>query len=267
MPLKRPTTTPLPDDIYDEWAPLLGEAELKVLLYIVRRTLGFRKEADAISLTQFTGGIVARDGRVLDRGCGVMSRRHVIRALASLEDKGLIRATRGRNQSGGRAVTVYALWWEGGPNEAECRGSGRRTPGGAQGIPGWYPSMTEVGAQGHQGSARETPTTNSRPTNRQQNSGTTARTSVDTAPREQDTGAAHLWHAVLGDLCTTMTAGNYAAWLANTWAAACDEDTLRVSVPALAQQRWLETRLRRRIEDSLRRLGHDGVRVVFVVAP
>ena len=42
MPLKRPTTTPLPDEIFDEWAPQLGEAELKVLLYIVRRTPGFR---------------------------------------------------------------------------------------------------------------------------------------------------------------------------------------------------------------------------------
>ena len=81
MPLKRPTTTPLPDEIYDEWAPLLGEAELKVLLYIVRRTLGFGKGSDAISLTQFLGGIVTRDGRVLDHGCGVKSRPNVIRAL------------------------------------------------------------------------------------------------------------------------------------------------------------------------------------------
>ena len=46
MPLTRPTTTPLPDEIYDLWAPQLGEAELKVLLYIVRRTLGFRKATD-----------------------------------------------------------------------------------------------------------------------------------------------------------------------------------------------------------------------------
>src|SRR5690348_7160239 len=104
MPLKRPTTTPLPDEIYDEWVPVLGEAELKVLLYIVRRTLGFRKGADAISLKQFLGGIVTRDGRVLDRGCGVKSRPNIVRALKSLEDRGLIRTFKTQTAEGDHDV-------------------------------------------------------------------------------------------------------------------------------------------------------------------
>ena len=37
-----PTTTPVPDDVIDELMPRLSEAGLKVLLYIVRRTFGFR---------------------------------------------------------------------------------------------------------------------------------------------------------------------------------------------------------------------------------
>ena len=36
--------------LFDELLPYLSEAELKVLLYIVRRTFGFKKEADAISV-------------------------------------------------------------------------------------------------------------------------------------------------------------------------------------------------------------------------
>src|SRR5579875_417327 len=98
MPLTRPTPTPVPDEILDVWMLELGEAEIKVLFYIVRRTLGFRKEADPISLSQFMHGIVTRDGRVLDRGCGIRSRRHVVRALTALEEKGLIRAEKGRTR-------------------------------------------------------------------------------------------------------------------------------------------------------------------------
>ncbi len=72
MPLQRPTTTPVPDEIFDEWLAVLGHAELRVLLYIVRRTFGFDKRGgDTISYRQFTDGITTRDGRVLDRGCGV----------------------------------------------------------------------------------------------------------------------------------------------------------------------------------------------------
>src|SRR5437588_143362 len=100
MPLTRPTTTPLPDEIFDMWAPLLGEAEMKVLLYIVRRTLGFGKRADPISLTQFLQGIITRDGRRLDRGCGVKSRPALTRALKSLEDKGLIRTMKTQARAG-----------------------------------------------------------------------------------------------------------------------------------------------------------------------
>ena len=38
-----PTTTPVPDQLFDELLHRLSGAELKVLLYIVRRTFGFKK--------------------------------------------------------------------------------------------------------------------------------------------------------------------------------------------------------------------------------
>ena len=45
-----PTTTPVPDQLFDELLHRLSGAELKVLLYIVRRTFGFKKQSDDISL-------------------------------------------------------------------------------------------------------------------------------------------------------------------------------------------------------------------------
>jgi hypothetical protein len=45
-----PNYTPVPDELFDEQLPDLSGAELKLLLYIIRRTFGFKKESDNISL-------------------------------------------------------------------------------------------------------------------------------------------------------------------------------------------------------------------------
>ena len=82
--------TTIPDDFLSQWMTQLSPSELRVMLYIYLRTLGFGKQADTISYSQFLGGIVTRDGRRLDAGAGV-SRRALVDALAALEQKGLIR--------------------------------------------------------------------------------------------------------------------------------------------------------------------------------
>src|SRR5262249_19631067 len=79
----------IPDVILDSWIAELSGGEFKVLLYIARRTYGFGKERDGISLTQMAQGITRRDGTVLDRGTG-LSRASVARALKALEDRGII---------------------------------------------------------------------------------------------------------------------------------------------------------------------------------
>ncbi len=278
MPLKRPTTTPLPDEIYDEWAPKLGEAELKVLLYIVRRTLGFRKGADAISLTQFLEGIVARDGRVLDHGCGVKSRPNVVRAVKGLEDKGLILVGKRRSPAGDRDVTVYALRWERDDGETmSAGGSVETTPRGSiETTPPWCRTNTDVVSQQNHGGVAATPTTNSITTNRQQNSETTAvsaptetlihaQNTVDVNGRVTDTGAA-LWRSVLDDIRGTMTAENFATWLAPTTAVRTGDNELIVTAPDPFHCFWLDAHLRARIDHSLQRCGQGNVRVIFSVA-
>ncbi len=274
MPLKRPTTTPLPDEIYDEWAPLLGEAELKVLLYIVRRTLGFGKKADAISLTQFLAGIVTRDGRVLDRGCGIKSRPNVVRALKGLEDKGLIHASRTRTAAGDKDATVYALLWDTDEEPGTIEG----------GVPPTRPwcrvDRMVVSEQNH-GSSPATPTTNSVSTHRQQDRMPTRGHPHDARMREggdrrplvqRDMGQRSaasdpLWQAVLTDLQETMTVANYAAWLTATSAEPRMGTVLTVRVPTTFHERWLDTKLRSRVERALRRLGHADIQVVFRTAP
>jgi phage replication O-like protein O len=67
----------------------LSGAEFKVVLYIARRTYGFGKDKDTISLTQIAEGIVRKDGTVLDRGTGI-SRASVARSVKTLEELGII---------------------------------------------------------------------------------------------------------------------------------------------------------------------------------
>ena len=85
-----PNSTQIPNVILDKILPGISEADARCLLYICRRTYGFQKQRDRISLTQFVGGIVSRDGEVLDYGTG-MSRPAVVDALKNLTGAGLVK--------------------------------------------------------------------------------------------------------------------------------------------------------------------------------
>lgn len=103
-----PRYTPVPDQLFDELLADLSGAELKVLLYIIRRTFGFKKERDRIALSQMVGGIVTRDGRVLDRGTG-LHKGTVITALRGLREKGIILSQHNSSPERGNEETTYAL--------------------------------------------------------------------------------------------------------------------------------------------------------------
>src|SRR5688500_20337815 len=66
-----PRYTQVPDELFDELMAHLSGAELKVLLYIIRRTFGFKKDSDNISLSQICHGIKTREGEVLNKGTGL----------------------------------------------------------------------------------------------------------------------------------------------------------------------------------------------------
>lgn len=112
-----PNFTQLPNILMDFVIPLLRESEEKVALYIVRSTYGYRdreghrKEEDYISFSQFLGGKVSHDGRLLDFGCGV-GRAKLSEALAFLQATGLVERrdpAAGKSHQGRAAIGLYRL--------------------------------------------------------------------------------------------------------------------------------------------------------------
>lgn len=119
-----PNSTQVPDVILDHWMAELSGSEFKVLLYVARRTYGFGKDSDRISLSQLASGIRRRDGTALDRGTG-LSRTAVKDACAALIDRGLLVRVANMSPDGREAaestyrLNLYA------PLPAGCEGVGR----------------------------------------------------------------------------------------------------------------------------------------------
>ncbi len=103
-----PNYTQVPDALFDELLAYLSGTELKVLLYIMRRTFGFKRDSDQISLSQMLTGIVKRNGERLDHGTGV-SKPSLLRALRSLQEKNILITERCRSVDRGDEPTVYRL--------------------------------------------------------------------------------------------------------------------------------------------------------------
>jgi hypothetical protein len=103
-----PNTTQVPDELFDRLLTVLSHSELKVLLYIIRRTFGFKKDSDNISLSQMLHGIKTKDGRILDHGAG-LSKPSLLQALRGLQGKSIILTERRRSTERGNEPMVYRL--------------------------------------------------------------------------------------------------------------------------------------------------------------
>lgn len=87
-----PGYTQTPNPLFDEHMRLMGEAELRVVLCAVRKTFGYHKLEDGISLTQF-------------QSMTGLSRQGVVDGLEAAIQRGVIRQT----GTGRRGVGIYAL--------------------------------------------------------------------------------------------------------------------------------------------------------------
>jgi hypothetical protein len=105
---RSPNYTQVPDELFDDLLAELSGAELKVLLYIIRRTFGFKRDADSISLSQMLHGIARRDGQPLDRGTG-LSKPTLLQTLRGLIARKIIISERRRSEERGDEPTVYRL--------------------------------------------------------------------------------------------------------------------------------------------------------------
>jgi phage replication O-like protein O len=118
MSFRAPNFTQAPNELFDEWLPQLGLAELKVLMVIIRKTFGWHKVKDRISLNQLeilTG----------------LERRHVSKAIKSLCEKRLIcKFVEGKV---GQQITYYELIVE--ENSNNLYGCPKDTGGGVLKTP------------------------------------------------------------------------------------------------------------------------------------
>lgn len=98
-----PNFTQVPDDFFDALLPSLSESELKVLLYIIRHTVGLKKQKASISIKQFQKGFPGRD-----KGCGIEVKA-VRRAVNSLERRRIISIERTADESGMKTANSYSI--------------------------------------------------------------------------------------------------------------------------------------------------------------
>jgi phage replication O-like protein O len=134
---RSPNYTQVPDELFDELLATLSLAELKVLLYVMRRTFGFKKGSDRISKSQLENGITKRlTGEILDRGTG-LSRRAIRLAIQSLIAKNILLKRTHRSRERGDESTEYALNIIGNrPWVPSTPGGGKRsTPGEGIQVP------------------------------------------------------------------------------------------------------------------------------------
>ncbi len=114
-----PTTTPTPNIFCDYWMDKVTGNEFKVLMFLTRRTLGWHKDSDKVSLSQFTDGIMRRDGTQACVGTG-LSRSTICEALSKLEQLGLIQKTKSSKSGGsGRNPNTFSVDWMGKGNITE----------------------------------------------------------------------------------------------------------------------------------------------------
>lgn len=103
-----PSYTQVPDEAFDVLMARLSPAEFKVMMYIIRRTFGFKKSADAISLSQIVSGVCTKSGKRLDMGTG-LSRQGVVNALAGLVQKNVVLTQQRQSAERGFESTLYCL--------------------------------------------------------------------------------------------------------------------------------------------------------------
>ncbi len=173
MGFQSPTYTQTPDEVFDWLMARLSGAEVKVLLYIIRRTFGFKKNADAISIEQICSGIVTKSGKRLDMGTG-LGRTAVTDALRSLKEKNIIVIRSRILDNGGSGPSLYSLnvlreeeeateddprhqRWEGGSGRTDggIRISGRGDP--VERMGGSAKTEPSVRSNGRGGSTRTAP--------------------------------------------------------------------------------------------------------------
>ncbi len=261
-----PLYTQTPDVFFDWVAPFLPEIELRVLLYLIRRTLGFKKQGDQITIEQIAGGIITREGVRLDWGAQI-GERSVQRALAGLEAKSLIERHKQLDPERGWRPSYIRLrlcdqsgqdWQIRGRQAAQpLAGADTREVSGES--PATRPARHQPGVP-----ARTSPPQEPRVTpdtyKRQSFQSTDRQETVPPSPYQKtgDGDAAQeppLWDAIKQELATILAPAVYKSRVAGTYQLPASGPAIVVRCPDGATSRWLERQLGRSIADIAARLA------------
>ena len=98
----------LPEVFSDKYMAYLSGAEVKILIYLFRRTLGFGRREDDISISQMANGLKAENGTIFDHGTG-LSKDTVVQAIKSLIKKNMIEKVKNKNKKYGNLPSTYKV--------------------------------------------------------------------------------------------------------------------------------------------------------------
>lgn len=301
--IESPNGTIFPDALLDVVMPFLSPTEWKVCSYIVRRTFGWKKASDRISLDQICHGIVRRDGTPLDYGTR-LDRKTAIKALRGLEAKGVIVAQRNYSAARGFEATTYGLRFRGQPPTRtlveklpQVRDVGGENfpqpPGG--GVPhGGGEAFHQAGGAAPPAPVAVLhtqptgPTIQHAPTDGSLYLANTQSGVVEdrargvapapvadrdappvgdaAAPATDGGSDAALWARVLARLATQMSAANFDTWLAGTQPVGRRGAVLLVAAPSGFVRDWLEARFRPLVRRALRAEAPALEDVAFTLA-
>ncbi len=270
-----PLYTQTPDVFFDWVAPFLPEIELRVLLYLIRRTLGFKKQGDQITIDQIAGGIVTREGVRLDWGAQ-LGERSVQRALAGLEGKGLIERHKQLDPDRGWRPSYIRLRlcneagqdWQTRPHqsgppvspgtrEVSSKSPATRRARHQTGVPlGVSVSQTADVSKDTYKIERSLYT--------DQQETVAPDPSQEKADRGLDVAYSAIWDSIKSELATILAPSVYQSRVAPTYQRGSDEaGRIVVQCPDGATGRWLERQLGRTIREILHTLSGGSCAISF----
>ncbi|MCL4543612.1 MAG: hypothetical protein M1118_03265 [Chloroflexi bacterium] len=273
--VESPNGTIFPDILIDRVMPHLSGAEFKVLAYVVRRTFGFKKDSDTISLDQICNGITRRDGTVLDEGTG-LARKTAVAAIHGLESKGVIVCQRRSSPERGNLPTSFALRFKGQP-ASDPLGTNSH-PGSGETYLGRVQKGNEAGSAASPGGATECypqrtvlqPTAlqhHDRPSPSTRRGGTPEKATPDSSTQPvQPMSLQDLWSRAQERLAQHLGAVSFEAWLAPARLQDLRDGRATVVVASAFAQRWVQRHLLGLISEAIGAVAGFPVEVTVIAA-
>lgn len=249
--------TIFPDVLLDKVMPFLTPSEWKVCSYIVRRTFGWKKEEDDISLDQICNGIVKRDGTRLDFGTQ-MDKKTVIRALKGLDKKGVIAITKNYSSRRGFEASTYSLRFKGQTRAPTLVSKSHKD---SEVLVPFLHKLRVVELNHHPSS------TDANPLGAKEHIQTTKDQTIELQENKRTTTKYvnnQLWDSILYEMKRQVPKSSFDAWLEGSHQLSASDNEVLVAVPTKTEKDCIERRLGFLVQRVALRVAGKDVTVKFV---